>query len=407
MKKLTSLALVILLMVVSIPAWAVSIEDFNGKWEAESVVVYGLQLSASFYGLDMTAEINNGKVVLYPGTDSEDEGVFHLEGDALRLEEVATIEIEDDQTLKMTFDADEEGIYMLLKKVGEVEGGTPSTTPTATIEPKQYDLLEQGSKGDSVKALQEKLIELGYLYDSADGNFGAKTKSAVEAFQSDNELEANGVADQTTQEKLFSTKPDPYKISDSAKEVHTKGTENIIVTDWAYVEDDWHDSIVLALTNVSDSIIPELEAQIVFYDSEGNVIGMEKDRHDAILPGSTVITETMLLGEDVGDYASVEVTLDDSGTNNYENHADKLDIEGNVNGDNVFLQVTNTDTETIEEVEIAVVYYKDDLIVGADTEETFDLGVGSTYTLEFNGYKEYHANRYRYFVNQAHTFNIW
>lgn len=57
--------------------------------------------------------------------------------------------------------------------------------------------LKYGCKGDDVKALQERLIELGYGSllgkDGADGDFGRATESAVEAFQDDNGLEVDGV----------------------------------------------------------------------------------------------------------------------------------------------------------------------------------------------------------------------
>ena len=43
-------------------------------------------------------------------------------------------------------------------------------------------LLKDGSKGDDVKAFQEKLVKLGFGIE-ADGHFGAKTEAAVKDFQ--------------------------------------------------------------------------------------------------------------------------------------------------------------------------------------------------------------------------------
>lgn len=92
-----------------------------------------------------------------------------------------------------------------------------------------YQTLQKGSKGDDVKALQTRLIELNYLAGSADGDFGGKTAAAVELFQSTVGIAANGIADAATQEALFaadapkakvyqaleykaiSRDPDPYK----------------------------------------------------------------------------------------------------------------------------------------------------------------------------------------------------
>ena len=46
----------------------------------------------------------------------------------------------------------------------------------------------------SVKALQEMLVDLGYLSGSADGKYGPKTVNAVSGYQKDNGLREDGVA---------------------------------------------------------------------------------------------------------------------------------------------------------------------------------------------------------------------
>lgn len=62
--------------------------------------------------------------------------------------------------------------------------------------------LKQGSRGDLVKTVQQKLIKWGYLKGSADGIFGAKTKAAVIAFQKKNGLTADGVIGTRTAQAL-------------------------------------------------------------------------------------------------------------------------------------------------------------------------------------------------------------
>lgn len=67
-----------------------------------------------------------------------------------------------------------------------------------------YPTLEKGSKGDDVKALQQRLIDLLYLSGNADGDYGNKTKAAVEEFQkAAGILPVTGIADGITQAKLF------------------------------------------------------------------------------------------------------------------------------------------------------------------------------------------------------------
>ena len=81
--------------------------------------------------------------------------------------------------------------------------------------PADYQTLQKGSKGDDVKALQQRLIELNYLSGTADGDFGGKTTSAVELFQSTVGLTANGIADTATQEALFASDAPKAKVYQS------------------------------------------------------------------------------------------------------------------------------------------------------------------------------------------------
>ena len=53
-------------------------------------------------------------------------------------------------------------------------------------------LLKKGVKGSDVSELQTWLTKFGYLNDKIDGDFGSKTKKAVEAFQKANGLTADG-----------------------------------------------------------------------------------------------------------------------------------------------------------------------------------------------------------------------
>ena len=84
-----------------------------------------------------------------------------------------------------------------------------ATAVEAPIDGGQYPTLALGDSdgADStayVVFLQNRLIELGYLRDAADGVFGANTKTAVTAFQMANGLQGTGIADAATQIKLYS-----------------------------------------------------------------------------------------------------------------------------------------------------------------------------------------------------------
>ena len=56
------------------------------------------------------------------------------------------------------------------------------------------ETVRKGSRGESVKLLQEILNGLGYECGMTDGVFGKNTLSAVKAFQADRGLRVDGVA---------------------------------------------------------------------------------------------------------------------------------------------------------------------------------------------------------------------
>jgi N-acetylmuramoyl-L-alanine amidase len=70
-------------------------------------------------------------------------------------------------------------------------------------------VLEVGSRGGDVTAVQKKLIQWGYLTGAADGRYGEKTRQAVIAFQRRNGLDADGIVGAETRAVLFSAGAKP------------------------------------------------------------------------------------------------------------------------------------------------------------------------------------------------------
>ncbi|MBQ6960484.1 MAG: peptidoglycan-binding protein [Clostridia bacterium] len=67
-----------------------------------------------------------------------------------------------------------------------------------------YRPLTHGATGEDVKALQEKMAELGYYSGNITGSYLEGTEAAVKILQGENSMEITGIADVATQEKLFS-----------------------------------------------------------------------------------------------------------------------------------------------------------------------------------------------------------
>ncbi len=81
---------------------------------------------------------------------------------------------------------------------------TPSPTPS---------LLSKGDQGGSVSALQTRLKELGYYTGAVDGDFGSGTEEAVRLFQSQNDLEVDGICGSVTMATVFASDAPPVTIT--------------------------------------------------------------------------------------------------------------------------------------------------------------------------------------------------
>lgn len=100
-----------------------------------------------------------------------------------------------------SYEAFKEKVYGVLYSANN---GEISASKDDTEAPTKNKALQKGSKGDEVVKLQNRLNELGYSVGKADGDFGNKTKAAIEQFQGDNGLDVTGIADEKTLELLYS-----------------------------------------------------------------------------------------------------------------------------------------------------------------------------------------------------------
>ncbi|MBR6220876.1 MAG: peptidoglycan-binding protein, partial [Clostridia bacterium] len=66
-----------------------------------------------------------------------------------------------------------------------------------------YLPMSRGKRGMRVQSMQERLRELGYLADAADGIFGPRTQKAVQLFQTENGVAFSDAATRETLRKLY------------------------------------------------------------------------------------------------------------------------------------------------------------------------------------------------------------
>lgn len=95
-----------------------------------------------------------------------------------------------------------EKVFNALNASVTAETAEDISAAIAEIQSAAYESLEQGTTSEAVQALQQQLVDLGYLSGSADGIFGKNTAKAVRAFQNACGQEATGVADEAMQRQL-------------------------------------------------------------------------------------------------------------------------------------------------------------------------------------------------------------
>lgn len=74
--------------------------------------------------------------------------------------------------------------------------------------------LKRYMVGEDVRAVKDKLVELGFLYKSTHNMYGDDTFRAVKAFQAQNGLEQDGIVGILTYTALFGAEPKPTPASD-------------------------------------------------------------------------------------------------------------------------------------------------------------------------------------------------
>lgn len=82
--------------------------------------------------------------------------------------------------------------------------GAPYTPAPDTSAPAvSYAMVKRGSRGNAVRVLQNALKVLGYAIGTVDGAFGPKTEAALQAFQRDANITADGVVGPVTWAELL------------------------------------------------------------------------------------------------------------------------------------------------------------------------------------------------------------
>ena len=148
-----------------------------------------------------------------------------ISGNFLDATKKAVERFQQNNSLKVTgvADPDTQEVLFSSRAIGRYDDAAPTPTPVSNLdyylvdedetgvvmpeEPVPFTKkLKNGSTGEQVKKLQQRLYELGYLDESkVSGNFLKYTTRAVKLIQTQNGLPSNGIVDEETWNVIFNT----------------------------------------------------------------------------------------------------------------------------------------------------------------------------------------------------------
>ena len=144
-----------------------------------------------------------------------------------------------------------------------------STSSTPQLSTSSY--LKLGARNDQVKALQQKLKDLGYFNSTVDGYYGSVTEQAVRLFQTDKGLIVDGEAGQQTITRLLATS-EPYNPNSAASEVEQLAKKKLDQVGWDLkAAFNWCASLQHTSWDAGNNVVSG--ARSAFYNNVGDCIG--------------------------------------------------------------------------------------------------------------------------------------
>ena len=210
----------------------------EGKFDGNTVIA--MQLFQSANGIEATGEADfNSQLVLFSGSAVENPNagavIYGMSGSAVtKLQErLKALRYTTDEPTGIFDDATLKAVNAYQKNAGlEVSNSLSAEElkvfySDKAVKSEDYDNLQVGYNGSDVKSLEGDLTKLGYYEGSITGEFNDELETAVQDYQKENKLEANGVADYTVRNSI-------------TKSIARQGSENAqgIITDTASVANE-------------------------------------------------------------------------------------------------------------------------------------------------------------------------
>lgn len=161
--------------------------------------------------------------------------------------------------------------------------------------------------------------------------------------------------------------------------------------------------VVFAKNNNKVSI--DLNIEVEFYDESGTLVGSDKESLYSVGAGSEVAVE---LYDTPSSFAKYEIYTDATVESITKSYADSIEITHNKT-ENVVAQVKNNSDDVISAMQVAIVYYQGDKVVGYDYGYESDIKPGRSGNFNFSNpynsnYDDISYDNYKIFVNEAYSY---
>ena len=162
--------------------------------------------------------------------------------------------------------------------------------------------------------------------------------------------------------------------------------------------------VVFAKNNNKTAVNMEIEVE--FYDKENKIVGSDSESIESVGSNAEIAVEMYNTPSSFDNY---KIFVDVEETTNIT-YFDKIELTHNNNGKEIVVQVKNKSKETIEYMNVAVVFYQGDKVVGYDygTESDTKSGRSANFNLNYPYNKRYDNikfDNYKVFINEAYTYN--
>lgn len=159
------------------------------------------------------------------------------------------------------------------------------------------------------------------------------------------------------------------------------------------------DKTLVAIIKNGNKESVDLEVEAVFYDEEGNSVGSDTS-YLSIYGNQEMACNFYNTPTNYSDY-EINIKANESV---YDNYSNKVEVKDNNTGEQLAVQVVNNAGQDINNVDVAVVFYKDGKIVGFGNDLASDLREGETSTSNIyypydENYDDVTFDEYKVFVS--------